>query len=160
MFDNLFKNPLPTFDLNRVFDNISFSLDDCSNDISEFIGKLDKRFSNLSLPVSEYFSDDNTKYNIEVAAAGVNEKDIDIHVTDRTLTIKINHSDKEEEKNKKYIRNKISRRQFEMSRLITECYDLDKINCELKNGLLKVTIPVIEIKEKPISTKKIEINLK
>ena len=78
-------------------------------------------------------------YNIEVALAGFNKKDIEVKYADNTLEIKSIH---EKEEDKEGVLHKgISKRHFTRSFTIAE--DVEVKGAELKDGLLQVELEKI-----------------
>ena len=94
-------------------------------------------------------------YNIEVALAGYNKKDIDVSYENNMLTIKT--ADKKEESDKKEGENiykGIAQRMFKKSFTIAD--DCKVTGAELKDGLLKVSLEKIIPEHKKART----INIK
>jgi molecular chaperone IbpA len=82
-------------------------------------------------------------YDIEVALAGYNKKDIDVTFENGQLIIKSKKSDKDETKDKdgNTIYKGIAKRYFERSFTIAD--DVEVKSAELKDGLLKVSLEKI-----------------
>ena len=80
----------------------------------------------------------DNQYNIEVALAGYNKKDIDVLYEDNMLTIKT--ADKKEDKKTEgeNIYKGIAQRMFKKSFTIAD--DVEVKGAELKDGLLKVSL--------------------
>ena len=80
------------------------------------------------------------QYNVEVALAGYNKKDIAIEYADNLLTIKSVKKDSSETKdeNGNFIHQGISKRYFSKSFTIAD--DTEVKGAELKDGLLKVSL--------------------
>ena len=90
------------------------------------------------------------QYNVEVALAGYNKKDIAIEYADNLLTIKSVKKDSSETKdeNGNVIHQGISKRYFSKSFTIAD--DTEVKGAELKDGLLKVSLErIIPEAEKP-----------
>lgn len=123
---------------------------------TSIFNEIDKKYHGFkSLPINEYTNSESKNYVLEIAAAGFNKDCISVSITGDILNIEINDENKEYNNSKKHINNKISYRRFRINRYIPDSYDLSKIDCSFKDGLLKIIIPV---SEKPESkTKKIEI---
>ena len=83
----------------------------------------------------------DNEYNIEVALAGYNKKDIDVLYEDNMLTIKT--ADKKEDKKTEgeNIYKGIAQRMFKKSFTIAD--DVEVKGAELKDGLLKVSLEKI-----------------
>ena len=91
-------------------------------------------------------------YNIEVALAGFNKKDIEVKYADNTLEIKSIHE--KEEAKEGTLHQGISKRHFTRSFTIAE--DVEVKGAELKDGLLQVELEKII----PESKKPRTINIK
>ena len=96
------------------------------------------------------------KFNIEVALAGFNKKDIEVLSKDNSLTIKTKKEKTSNNKNSngEILHQGISKRYFERSFTIAD--DVKVLGAELKDGLLKVSLERIipeEKKEKAIEIK-------
>ena len=77
-------------------------------------------------------------YNIEVALAGYNKKDIDVTYEDNMLTIKTADQKSEDKKEGENIYKGIAQRMFKKSFTIAD--DCKVTGAELKDGLLKVSL--------------------
>ena len=91
----------------------------------------------LQIDVSETDAD----VTIEAELPGVDEKDIDVTLTDNLLTIKGEKKQEKEEKNKDYHLTERSYGSF--SRSMTLPFDADpkKIKAKFDAGVLKITLP-------------------
>ena len=77
-------------------------------------------------------------YDIELALAGFNKKDIEVEYADNLLTIKSVKSDEAKAEKDGVIHRGISKRQFTRSFTIAD--DVEVRGAELKDGLLKVSL--------------------
>ena len=93
-------------------------------------------------------------YNIEVALAGYNKKDISVEYADGVLTIKSIKEEKSDDKKDGVIHKGIAKRYFSKSFTIAD--DIKIEGAELKDGLLKVYLMKIvpEAKKPKIITVK------
>jgi molecular chaperone IbpA len=108
------------------------------------------RVPTVNYPPYNIVETSKNNYDIEVALAGYNKKDIDVTFEDGQLTIKSKKSDKDETKDKdgNTIYKGIAKRYFERSFTIAD--DVEIIGAELKDGLLKVSLEkVIPESKKP-----------
>ena len=87
---------------------------------------------------------DELNYQIEMALAGFNKKDIEIKSADSQLTIKSVESDDKEEK--ETLHRGISKRKF--SRTFTLADDIKVNGAELKDGMLLIDLEKIVPEEK------------
>tara|TARA_B100000941_G_scaffold173157_1_gene123482 strand:+ start:1166 stop:1591 length:426 start_codon:yes stop_codon:yes gene_type:complete len=91
---------------------------------------------------------DELNYQIEMALAGFNKKDIEIKSADSQLTIKSVESDDKEEK--ETLHRGISKRKF--SRTFTLADDIKVNGAELKDGMLLIDLEKIVPEEKKPQT--------
>ena len=118
---------------NNVFDHFESMLND----------DFGLRVPTINYPPYNIVETSKNKYDIEVALAGYNKKDIDVSYEDGQLTIKSKKSDKEESKDEdgNTIYKGIAKRYFERSFTIAD--DVEIKGAELKDGLLKVSLEKI-----------------
>jgi HSP20 family protein len=118
-------------------------------------GLLSKvRRSTLFVPDLNVSSDDK-EYTIILEAAGLEQKDISIDLTDRRLVIKGNKQEEIENKDKDFYRIERKFGSFQRILAVPEDAVVDGIKATMKNGLLTVKIPRAE--NQPSNSKKIEI---
>jgi molecular chaperone IbpA len=103
----------------------------------------DLRIPTINYPPYNIVKTGKNAYDIEVALAGFNKKDIDVSVEDGVLTIESKASDKDESKDEDgdTIYKGISKRYFK--RQFTLSNDVEIKGAELKDGLLKVSMEKI-----------------
>jgi molecular chaperone IbpA len=118
---------------NNVFDHFESMFDD----------DFGLRVPSINYPPYNIVETSKNKYDIEVALAGYNKKDIDVSYEDGQLTIKSKRSDKEETKDEdgNTIYKGIAKRYFERSFTIAD--DVEIKGAELKDGLLTVSLEKI-----------------
>ena len=82
----------------------------------------------------------NNKYDVEVALAGFNKKDINVNVGDGVLTIESKKEDKisDEDENGEVLHQGISKRYFKRSFSVAD--DVEVKGAKLENGLLRVSM--------------------
>ena len=92
---------------------------------------------------------------IEITAElpGLEEKDVQINVSDNLLTIRGEKKAEKEEKNKNYRHIERSYGSFERALELPEGVNADAIKANISKGVLKVTVP----KPAPAQAKKIEV---
>ena len=96
---------------------------------------------------------DKNKYDIQIALAGYNKKDIDINLEEGVLTIESKKDEKKETKldsEGEILHKGIAKRYFKKSFTIAE--DCKVIGAELKDGLLKVSLERIVPEHKKART--------
>ncbi len=124
-----------------IFDHFGSMFDD------DFISDIQPSYP----PYNIVKSGKNT-YDIEVALAGFNKKDINVNVEDGMLTIETKKEDKTSEKDEdgEILHKGISKRYFKRS--FTIANDVKVKGAELKDGLLKVSMEKIIPEEKKLKT--------
>ena len=91
---------------------------------------------------------------IESTIAGVNPEDIDISITPESITIKGNRVREEKIKTDNYIHQECYWGRFSRSIILPQEVDPDKSQANIKNGVLKITLPKInKTKSKKIKVK-------
>ena len=96
---------------------------------------------------------DKNKYDIQIALAGYNKKDIDINLEEGVLTIESKKDEKKETKldsEGEILHKGIAKRYFKKSFTIAE--DCKVIGAELKDGLLRVSLERIVPEHKKAKT--------
>ena len=98
----------------------------------------DFRVPSINYPPYNIVKTGTNKYDIEVALAGYNKKDIDVSYEDNMLHIKSKKEDKEDKDEDGVIHKGIAKRYF--SKAFTIADDVEVKGAELKDGLLKVSL--------------------
>jgi len=107
-------------------------------------------FSNERATPAVNVSEDENKFNIEVAAPGLDKKDFKVNVENNVLTISSEKEDKKEDEGKNYMRKEFSFTTFSRSFTLPDNVEDDKIKATHKDGVLNVEIPKSEkAKSKP-----------
>ena len=111
------------------------------------------RFPLINYPPYNIVKTGTYTYNIEVALAGYNKKEISVEYADGVLTIKSIKEEKSNDKKDGVIHKGIAKRYFSKSFTIAD--DVKIEDAELKDGLLKVFLmKIVPEGKKP---KKIEV---
>ena len=92
----------------------------------------------------------DNKFDIEVALAGFNKKDINVTSENNMLTIESKQDEKSKDKDGEVIHKGISKRYFKRSFTIAD--DVEVKGSELKDGLLKVSMEKIIPDAKKLKT--------
>ncbi len=122
---------------------ISVGFDNIFDHFEKMFDDSDEFFRTPTFPFYNIVKTGKTTYDIEVALAGYNKKDIQVDYADNLLTIK---SVKEVKSDKEYVDNYkdglihqgIAKRYF--SKVFTVADDVEIKGAELKDGLLKVSL--------------------
>ena len=96
------------------------------------------RTPSVNYPPYNIVKTGTNKYDIEVALAGYNKKDIDVSYEENMLHIKSKKDEKEDKDEDGVIHKGIAKRYFSKSFTIAD--DVEVKGAELKDGLLKVSL--------------------
>jgi len=128
---------------------LSVGFDDIFN---HFESMFDGNLSNVTYPPYNIVKVGNNQYNIEVALAGFNKKDINVTMENGILTIE-SVKDKQEQEvkdNEGVLFRGISKRYFK--RDFTVADDVEVNGAELKDGLLTISLEKIVPESKKAKT--------
>jgi len=117
-----------TVGFDNVFDHFERMFDDDFRAISNM----------PAFPHYNIVKNDKNKYDIEIALAGYNKKDIEVNLEDGVLSIKSKKEEKEDTKDGEIIHKGIAKRYFSKSFTIAD--DVEVKGAELKDGLLRVSL--------------------
>ena len=92
----------------------------------------------------------DNKFDIEVALAGFNKKDINVTSENGMLTIESKQEDKSEDKDGEVLHKGISKRYFKKSFTIAD--DVEITGANLKDGMLRVSMEKIIPEAKKLKT--------
>ena len=130
---------------------LSIGFDDVFN---HFESMFDHQFDTLNVsnyPPYNIVKSGKNKYDIEIALAGFNKKDINVNVEDGMLTIETKKEDKDVSKEDGEVIHKgISKRYFKRSFSIAD--DVKVNGAELKDSLLRVSMEKIIPEAKKLKT--------
>lgn len=114
-----------------------------------------REFSLSGVPAVDIAEKDGA-YEITAELPGMEEKDIDVQLSEGMLTIKGEKKEEKEEKKKDYHLSERHFGSFRRSFRVPEGVDADKIVADFKNGILTMTLPKsaqAKKKERKISVK-------
>lgn len=100
-------------------------------------------------PINHYVESDTGTNVIEFGVSGLSEAEVSVRVKDNVLIVSSNKTETPSEKNV-YICRKLAHRKFDVQFKLSDKLDTANIEAVLKNGLLRVTIPLKET-AKPVS---------
>jgi len=118
------------------FDNLFDHFENFFDDDQDFHSSLTSTF-----PFYNIVKKEDNKYDIEVALAGYDKKDISVEYEDNLLRIKSIKETKSDKEKDGVIHQGIAKRYF--SKAFTVADDVEIEGAELKNGLLKVSLKKI-----------------
>ena len=106
----------------------------------------------INHPVDIY-EDKNGLY-FDIACTGLTKKQIELKVEEDVLRVIYTKKDKDEEKDHHVYHSGIAKRNFNLGWKIARRFDISKIEASMKDGLLKLFIPLTpESKPKTVSIK-------
>lgn len=123
------------------------------NWLDSLFGQFDRAFDvpNAVYPynilrVADPKTQEIKQYEVEVALAGVGKEAIEVKVKDGQLLINVSPTNEvpTEDINQEYLRKGISQRKGNLTFNIDKKVNIKKISSSYKDGLLKVTIPVMK----------------
>ena len=125
---SIFNNLRPlTVGFDNVFDQLEYMMED------RFFEKSGNNFP----PYNIVKTGENT-YDVELALAGFNKKDIEVEYKENLLTVKSKKQEETKDEDGNIIHRGISKRMF--SKSFTIANDVEVKGAELKDGLLKVSM--------------------
>ena len=125
---SIFNNLRPlTVGFDNVFDQLEYMMED------RFFEKSATNFP----PYNIVKTGENT-YDVELALAGFNKKDIEVEYKENLLTVKSKKQEETKDEDGNVIHRGISKRMF--SKSFTIANDVEVKGAELKDGLLKVSM--------------------
>jgi len=131
---------------------VSIGFDNIFDHFENFFDEYDNVRSSLTgnFPFYNIVKKENNKFDIEVALAGYDKKDITVEYADSILTIKSVKETKSDEKKDGVIHQGIAKRSF--TKAFTVSDDVEIRGAELKHGLLKVSLEKIVPEDKKPKT--------
>ena len=134
---------------------VSIGFDNLFDHFEKFFDEYDNVRSSLTanFPFYNIVNKENNKFDIEIALAGYDKKDISVEYEDNLLRIKSIKEAKSDKEQDGLIHQGIAKRYF--SKVFTIADDVEIKGAELKHGLIKVSLEkIIPEGKKP---KKIEV---
>ncbi len=114
-------------------------------------GLFDRKFS----PAVDVVENDHD-YVIVCELPGLKQEDIDVSIASNVLTIKGSKKDGKQEKGDKYYRKETWSGSFQRTLSMPSLVDAEKIQADLKDGILKIMLP----KKAEAKPKQITVNVK
>ena len=102
-------------------------------------------------------SETENDYTVELSVPGLTKENVKIELNDDILTVKGQKNEKESEQQDNYSYSEFSYSGFERSFTLPENVNTEEISAKHENGILKLTIPKLEIK-KVRSSKEIKVS--
>ncbi len=124
-------------------------------EIGKTIPKLKSSTQDGQLAVDVYKNKDGDEVIVQATIAGVKDADLEIHITNESVTIKGERSRKEEIEDKNYLYQECFWGSFSRSIILPFEVDPEASTAILKNGILTIKMPKLDIGKK---TKKLKVS--
>lgn len=104
-------------------------------------------------------SEDDKGYKLEIAAPGMTKEDFNVSISDGDIVIAMEkkNEDKDENKDKKYIRREFSYSKYEQRLALPDNVEKQNITAQMTDGVLYIDIPKMTPEEKAKECQCIEI---
>ncbi|MDP1665231.1 MAG: Hsp20/alpha crystallin family protein [Methylobacter sp.] len=100
--------------------------------------------SEMNVPRVDIIDHDNA-IEVQAALPGVKKEDLDVSITNQTVTIRsCTKEEKKEEEKGKFFRREISRGEFQRTLSLPDNVDGDQAKASFKDGILTINIPKTE----------------
>jgi HSP20 family protein len=103
-------------------------------------------FVTASLPAADVY-ETGDEYVVELEVPGFAEKELAIKVTDHTLSVTGERTEEKEETEKAYRRRERLERSFERRFTLPAEADLDAVEADFDNGVLRIHTPYVQATE-------------
>jgi len=100
----------------------------------------------VNIPTTDVYTDDNNRLIVEAHLPNFQQDDINIQVDDGALVIQAARHEKEEDKSKKYVVRESSSSFYRRIQL-PERADIEAVQADLDEGVLKVAVPLTPLPE-------------
>ena len=161
------ERPVSTHTEWRPFESLRWEIDRLFDDVR--LGSWRSPFGRASLDVEPFWrgefswakvpavdiTETDKAYEVTAELPGMDERNIDVKISDGVLTIKGEKKEETEEKKKDYYLSERHFGSFQRSFTVPAGVDSDKIEANFKNGILPVSLPKTAQAQK--NEKKIEI---
>lgn len=103
-------------------------------------------FKGVNIPTTDVYTNEDNQLIVEAHLPNFNQEDVNIQVDDGALIIQAARHEKEEDKSKKYVVRESSSSFYRRIQL-PERADIDKVEANLDEGILKVAVPLTPLPE-------------
>jgi len=146
-------------DFNRMIQSFQRDFEDFWDTSKRAGGELEARARTAISPVMDTMmpsvdlEDKGKMFHLTVDLPGFRKEDVQVELTDDSVTVNAKRSTKEDEKGKNYVRQERSSQTFYRRINLPEEVLSDEANAKLDNGVLEVSLP----KKAPKETKKLTV---
>jgi HSP20 family molecular chaperone IbpA len=93
-------------------------------------------------PIEAWVDNQEKKFHLSVALAGVDPKEVQVNVRGNNLTVSGEHKTEQEKKDRDYLQREFAYDRFERTITLPEGLDIEKMTAALNNGVLEITAPL------------------
>jgi HSP20 family protein len=97
----------------------------------------------MDMPKVDIIENDN-EIKVHAALPGVKKEDLDVTLTNQTITIKSSTKHEEKKESGEYYRREISRGEFQRTLPLPAQVDSDNAKASFKDGILEIVLPKLE----------------
>ena len=135
----------PIGELERMFERMSRQFDESSRmwEPESAFSQWMLRFEEMAVDLVEH----DDEFVATVDLPGFERDDVEIEVTDHTLRIEAEHEDAMEETEEQYLRRERHHESMRRSIRLPEEVDKEGVKARMKNGVLTITLPRLEVEE-------------
>lgn len=130
-------------DMDQLFDNFRSEFDELFWPWEQR-GQLTSMTAKRTPPMD--IADIGDHYEMKLEMPGIPKEKINIEVTPNSIEIKAEHDENKEERGKSWLRRECSSMSFYRSLELPEELKTDNVEAELKDGILKLSLPKVEPK--------------
>jgi HSP20 family protein len=135
----------PFEEIERFFDRMSRQFDEASRtwETEGPLAQWTSGFESMAVDLVEH----DEEFVVTVDLPGFERDDVEIQVTDHTLRIEAEHEEAREEDEERYLRQERRHESTRRSIRLPEAVDKAAVTAEMRNGVLTVTLPKLEVEE-------------
>lgn len=135
----------PIDELERMFNRISRQFDEVARtwEPDGPLGRWSREMESMAIDLVGHVDE----FVVTVDLPGYEREDVEIRVTDHTLRIQAEHEESVEDEAEQYLRHERSHESTKRSIRLPEDVDKEGVTARMKNGVLTITLPKIEVEE-------------
>ena len=135
----------PFQEIERFFERMSRQFDDASR-MWESDGPFARWTSEVGSMAVDLVEHDD-EFVVTVDLPGFEREDVTIEVTDQTLRIGAEHEETVDEEDERYLRKERRHTSTKRSIRLPDAVDREAVAARMRNGVLTVTLPRLEVEE-------------
>jgi HSP20 family protein len=137
------RNPFE--EMERLFERMSRQFDQTTRmwESDAPFGRWQSGRETMELDLVEH----DSEFVVTVDLPGFERDDVEIQVTDHTLRLRAEHEEETEEESEQYLRHERHHESAERSIRLPDEVDKEGVEARMKNGVLTITLPKIEVEE-------------